>query len=99
MFASTTTLVLLALLLIGFSVGRWRYDLVAMVGLGFAVVLGLVPGEAAFSGFSHPAVVTVAAVLVLSRGLALSPAICCRGAPAASRWRACAGSARPCPAS
>ena len=74
MFASTATLVLLALLLIGFSVGRWRYDLVAMVGLGFAVVLGLVPEEAAFSGFSHPAVVTVAAVLVLSRGLALSGA-------------------------
>ncbi|MCA8930099.1 MAG: SLC13 family permease, partial [Alphaproteobacteria bacterium] len=38
------------------------------------VVLGLVPDDRAFVGFSHPAVVTVAAVLVLSRGLSVSGA-------------------------
>src|SRR3546814_5165787 len=31
-----------------------------------AVVLGLVPADAAFAGFGHPAVITVAAVLGLS---------------------------------
>ena len=74
MFAPTATLCLLALMLLGFILGRWRYDVVALTGLGLAVLLGLVPEEQAFLGFSHPAVVTVAAVLVLSRGLAMSGA-------------------------
>ena len=49
--------------------GRWRYDLVALVALCLVFVAGLVPAEAVFMGFGHPAVITVAAVLVLSRGL------------------------------
>ena len=55
--------------------GRWRYDLVAFVALMTSVLIGLVPSEQAFTGFSHAAVVTVAAVLVISRGLAVSGAI------------------------
>ncbi|MGL6213862.1 SLC13 family permease, partial [Billgrantia desiderata] len=47
---------------------RFRYDLVALAALVVSVILGLVPGEEAFYGFGHPAVITVAAVLVLSRG-------------------------------
>ena len=46
--------------------GRLRYDLVAAAGLLIAVVLGLVPQDQAFSGFSNPAVVVVALVLVSS---------------------------------
>ena len=49
--------------------GRLRYDVVAVLALLAAVLLGLVPTEQAFVGFGHPAVVTVAAVLVLSRAL------------------------------
>lgn len=49
--------------------GRWRHDLVALASLLACVVAGLVPAEDAFSGFGHPAVITVACVLVLSRGL------------------------------
>ena len=49
--------------------GRWRYDLVALLALMAVVVAGIIPSEQAFSGFSHPAVITVAAVLVLGRGL------------------------------
>jgi di/tricarboxylate transporter len=49
--------------------GRWRYDLVAVLALLFLTLVGLIPGEEAFSGFSHPAVITVAAVLILSRSL------------------------------
>lgn len=49
--------------------GRWRHDMVALGALLACVFAGLVSSEAAFAGFGHPAVITVAAVLVLSRGL------------------------------
>jgi di/tricarboxylate transporter len=49
--------------------GRWRHDLVALASLLACVLLGVVPAEHAFSGFGHPAVITVACVLILSRGL------------------------------
>ena len=49
--------------------GRWRHDMVAAGALLACVVAGLVPANEAFAGFGHPAVVTVACVLVLSRGL------------------------------
>ena len=50
-------------------VSRLRYDLVALVGLLVLSVLGLIPADAAFAGLGHPAVITVAAVLVVTRGL------------------------------
>ncbi len=59
----------LALVLILFIWGRWRYDLVAIFALLVVSVTGLVPAGEAFSGFGHPAVITVAAVLVVSRAL------------------------------
>ena len=49
--------------------GRFRYDVVAMLSLLAVVLTGLVPFDQAFSGFAHPAVITVAAVLILSRAL------------------------------
>ena len=52
--------------------GRWRYDLVAFAALLVGVIAGVVPGEQAFSGFGHPAVVIIALVLILSRGLSNS---------------------------
>ncbi len=55
--------------LVLFVWGRFRYDLVALAALVLVVLAGLVPVDQAFLGFGHPAVVTVAAVLVLSRGL------------------------------
>ncbi len=55
--------------------GRWRYDVVAFGCLMAAVLAGLVPVGQAFSGFGHPATITVAAVLVLSRVLSDSGAI------------------------
>ena len=58
-----------------FAWGRIRYDVVAFLGLILCVLIGLVPGQDAFSGFSHPATITVAVVLVLSRGLANSGAV------------------------
>ena len=55
--------------------GRIRYDLVAFGGLVIGVVIGVVPGEDAFSGFGHHATVIIALVLVVSRGLSNSGAI------------------------
>ncbi len=53
--------------LVCFAWGRWRYDLVAVLALLAVVLGGVVPVER--EGFAHPAVVTVAAVLVVSRAL------------------------------
>ena len=55
--------------------GRWRHDMVAMAALLACVLTGLVPASSAFAGFGHPAVITVACVLVLSRGLQTSGAV------------------------
>ena len=63
---------ILAGILALFAWGRIRYDVVAFIGLILCVLLGLVPVQDAFSGFSHPATITVAMVLILSRGLANS---------------------------
>lgn len=58
-----------------FIYGRWRHDVVAVLALVLSSVLGLVPTDAVFSGFSHPAVVTVACVLILSYALQQTGAI------------------------
>lgn len=55
--------------------GRIRYDLVAFSALIAAVILGVVPNERAFEGFGHPAVIIIALVLIVSRGLLNSGAI------------------------
>jgi len=66
---------ILGLSLVFFIWGRWRYDVVAFTALIATVLAGIVPADAAFSGFGHPAVITVAAVLVISRALQVSGVI------------------------
>ncbi len=56
-------------LLILFASGRIRHDFVALIGLLFLVIVGIVDAEGAFSGFGHPAVITVAAVLIIGKAL------------------------------
>lgn len=48
---------------------RWRYDLVALLGVLLLSLLQIIPASEAFAGYGHPAIITVAAVLVVSRGL------------------------------
>jgi di/tricarboxylate transporter len=55
--------------------GRWRHDLVAMAALLACLIAGLIPPEEVFSGFGHPAVITVAAVLILGYGLQITGAV------------------------
>ncbi len=63
---------ILGFAMVFFLWGRWRYDVVAFTALIVAVVGGVVPSADAFSGFGHPAVITVATVLVISRALQAS---------------------------
>jgi len=67
--AHAVVFAILAAALALFAWGRWRYDVVAFSALMLGVVLGVVPVDGAFRGFGHPAVITVAAVLVISRAL------------------------------
>jgi len=66
---------LLGILVVFFVWERWRYDLVALAGLLISTLLGFIPAKEAFLGFGHPAVVTVAAVLIISRGLSNAGAV------------------------
>jgi di/tricarboxylate transporter len=59
----------IALTLVMLALEVWRYDVVALVGMLLLVALGMVSVEEALAGFGHSAVVTIAAVLVVSRGL------------------------------
>lgn len=52
-----------------FLYGRWRHDIVAVTALLLCSFLGLVSPQDTFVGFSHPAVVTVACILILSYAL------------------------------
>ena len=69
MFEQATLILTLAVTLTLFVWERWRYDIVAILCLLFLTVIGIVPPGDAFSGFGHPAVITVAAVLIASKGL------------------------------
>lgn len=52
--------------------GRLRYDLVAGIALFVAVLVGVVPPERAFSGFSDEIIVIVAGALIVSAAVARS---------------------------
>jgi di/tricarboxylate transporter len=86
--AQLSLILLLAAIMGLFIWNRWRYDVVAVAGLLTAVALGLVPAAGAFSGFGHPAVVTVAAVLIISQALQTSGSVDrLARLIAATRWR------------
>lgn len=72
MVAISIFYVVLLISLVLFITGWIRYDLVAIVALLTLVLAGVVPTESAFSGFANPAVVTVVAVLVISKGLEIA---------------------------
>lgn len=75
MQAQIVILVILGATMAMFLWGRWRHDVVALGALLACVFAGLVPADEAFAGFGHPAVITVACVLILSQGLQRSGAI------------------------
>ncbi|MGH6925863.1 MAG: SLC13 family permease [Propylenella sp.] len=59
--------------MMGFFVwGRYRYDLVAMAALFVAVVVGIVPADEAFTGYSDDIVIIVGSALLVSAAVARS---------------------------
>ncbi len=62
----------IALLLYFFARGKVRYEFVSTLGVLFLTFAGIITPEEAFSGFSHPAVITVASILVISASLVKS---------------------------
>ena len=68
----TIVFISLAVALILFIWDKFRYDVVAFLILFTLVVFGIIPSEDAFTGLSHPAVITVAAVLIISKALQYS---------------------------
>jgi di/tricarboxylate transporter len=67
--AEVAVFAVLGLALVLFVAGTWRHDVVALLAAMSLAVLGLIPADRLFAGFGHPAVITVAGVLVVSRGL------------------------------
>lgn len=63
---------ILVLVLILFAWGHIRHDFVALIALFILVLSGIIQPQKAFSGFGHPAVITVAAVLVIGKALEYS---------------------------
>ena len=55
-----------------FAWGRIRHDLVALISLFILVIAGIIDPNNAFLGFGHPAVITVAAVLIIGKALEYS---------------------------
>ncbi|MEH8016069.1 SLC13 family permease [Rheinheimera muenzenbergensis] len=76
MTTAQSIIMLILLVTIGmFLWGRWRHDMVALGAMLACVFSGLIDAQSAFNGFGHPAVITVACVLVLSRALQSSGAV------------------------
>jgi di/tricarboxylate transporter len=59
----------LILVLALFGWGRIRHDFVALIALFILIIAGIIEPASAFEGFGHPAVITVAAVLVIGKAL------------------------------
>ena len=66
---------LIVAMMAAFVWGRFRYDVVAATSLLAALLLGLVPYEDAFSGFSDDIVIIVGSALVMSAAVQRSGAI------------------------
>ncbi len=71
----TVILIILVFTMAMFLWGRWRHDMVAVGALLACVLTGLIAAADAFTGFGHPAVISVACILILSRGLQTSGAV------------------------
>jgi di/tricarboxylate transporter len=66
------SLSIIVLMMAAFVWGRYRYDIVAAGTLLIAMLLGVVPAEKAFSGFSDDIVIIVASALLVSAAISRS---------------------------
>lgn len=66
MFELYTFIIVILAAIVLFVWDYWRYDVVAILALTALVLLGIIPYGDVFTGFSSPAVITVAAVMVIT---------------------------------
>lgn len=59
----------LGIALVLFAWGKIRHDIVALIALFIVTLTGIVSAEEAFHGFGHPAVITVASVLIIGQAM------------------------------
>ena len=83
-FAQASAFFLVGAMMVLFIWGRLRYDLVAMLALLAGVLLGVVPADKAFSGFSDDLIFIIASALLVSAAVAKCGA---RSAPISPRPR------------
>lgn len=69
MFDQIIVFLIIISVLVLFIIGRIRYDFIALLGLLALTIFGVLDPGDTFEGFSHPAIITVAAVLVISAAL------------------------------
>ncbi len=69
MYQQIIVFAVIIITLLLFIDGRVRYEFVSLLGLIILSITGVISPENAFSGFSHPAIITVASVLVISSAL------------------------------
>ncbi len=70
-----------------FAWGRLPYDLVALTALGVGLLIGIVPPNHAFEGFSDDVVIIIAAALVVSSAIARSGVVEAAMRPLASKLK------------
>lgn len=75
MYSQIIVFAIILITLYLFIDGRLRYDFVALLGLIVLTITKVITPETAFLGFSHPAIITVASVLVISSALIKTGAI------------------------
>jgi di/tricarboxylate transporter len=68
--AQILSIAIILLMMAAFIWGRLRYDLVAALSLLLAIAVGVVPADAAFSGFSDDIVIIVGSALLVSAAVA-----------------------------
>jgi di/tricarboxylate transporter len=71
-FDQVAAFAIVAIMMALFVWDRLRYDLVATLALFAAVMIGIVPADEAFSGFSDDIVIIIASALVVSAAVAKS---------------------------
>ncbi len=75
MYPQIVVLVVTIITLFLFIQGKLRYDFVSILAMLALALTGVLDPADSFSGFSHPAVITVAAVLIISSALTKTGAI------------------------
>ena len=52
-----------------FILGKWRYDVIALIALALAVATKAIPFNQVYDGLKNPAVITVACVMIISNAI------------------------------